>query len=717
VASAGDQITASPSVPGLYPVILLGDASASLLARDGATLGAVANPTLLSQGLAQNAALGNNYSYFSTYGPDSALTLRTLAGVAELSNDTTPSGMVASQYTTVACDTRGNGVTPPNPYYELAIYPGTLALESLRGSVTVDNSLTSFPSSNGSISLLAHDNVNLGASQAGSFQLLESDSDPALLPSVASPQGDLFTVTSQLAGLGIVAGAQNAAIPVHLSGAAPDSTLSRVVALTGDVSLDNNNNGSELYFAAPARVVAGQDVLNLAVDFQNLESTDVSAVIAGRDITYAQPRAPAGQIEPVLSSILVDGPGTLEIAAGRNLNLGSSEGILSRGNLANPNLQATGADISLEAGIGTPSSQNFATFISDYLAGSSAYTSDLIAYMQPFLRGSPNAAQALSAFNALPPAEQEPLILEIFFDELRASGRAAAAPGPLNANFTRGFDAITALFPGGNPDKNQTNPYAGDISLFFSQIYTLDGGNINLLAPGGLINAGLATPPASFGINKPPSQLGVVAQGTGSVNAYTYGDFEVNQSRVFAADGGDILIWSSQGNIDAGRGAKTAISAPPPTITYVNGVPTVTFPAALTGSGIQTLATSTGVLPGDVDLFAPHGVVNANDAGIVAGNLTIAATAVLGANNIKVSGVSVGVPVETSGLGASLAGVSAVGSSASQAATQGFADNAARTSTTSAADTAMGWLDVFIEGFGEEVCKPNDAECLKRQKH
>jgi hypothetical protein len=26
----------------------------------------------------------------------------------------------------------------------------------------------------------------------------------------------------------------------------------------------------------------------------------------------------------------------------------------------------------------------------------------------------------------------------------------------------------------------------------------------------------------------------------------------------------------------------------------------------------------------------------------------------------------------------------------------------------------LGWLDVFVEGFGAEVCKPNDLDCLKR---
>jgi len=32
------------------------------------------------------------------------------------------------------------------------------------------------------------------------------------------------------------------------------------------------------------------------------------------------------------------------------------------------------------------------------------------------------------------------------------------------------------------------------------------------------------------------------------------------------------------------------------------------------------------------------------------------------------------------------------------------------------ADTALGWLDVFVEGLGEEVCKPADDACLQRSR-
>ena len=230
------------------------------------------------------------------------------------------------------------------------------------------------------------------------------------------------------------------------------------------------------------------------------------------------------------------------------------------------------------------------------------------------------------------------------------------------------------------------------------------------------MDVGLATPPIAFGITKSPSQLGIVAQGIGNVSSVSYGNFLVNQSRVFAADGGDILVWSTDGNVDAGRGAKTAISAPAPTITFnAQGQVETTFPAALQGSGIQALATTPDVSPGDVDLYAPQGVVNASDAGIVAGNLTIGATAVLGRNNITVSGVSVGVPVDSSGLGASLAGSTSVASSAANAATLA-ADAGNKTSATPLAQSALGFLDVFVIGLGEDTCKQDDIDCLKRQK-
>jgi hypothetical protein len=237
------------------------------------------------------------------------------------------------------------------------------------------------------------------------------------------------------------------------------------------------------------------------------------------------------------------------------------------------------------------------------------------------------------------------------------------------------------------------------------------------MVPGGSLNAGLANPP----VNAPfrlPAQLGIVAQGTGSVNAFTFGDVLVNQSRIFTLDGGNIVIWSSTGNIDAGRGAKTAISAPPPILIVLpDGSVTIDFAGAVAGSGIRTILTQPGVVPGNVDLIAPVGIVNASDAGIgSAGNLNIAAATVLGANNINVGGTATGVPSPTNSLAAGLTGVSNTATSASKEAVSDVTSAAAAQKTSPVADSALSWLDVFVTGLGEENCKPDDIDCLARQR-
>jgi hypothetical protein len=205
-----------------------------------------------------------------------------------------------------------------------------------------------------------------------------------------------------------------------------------------------------------------------------------------------------------------------------------------------------------------------------------------------------------------------------------------------------------------------------------------------------------------------------VAQGTGDINAFVHNDFIVNQSRVFALSGGDILIWSSEGDIDAGRGAKSAIAAPPPIVSFdKSGNLVIEFPPIVSGSGIRTAATF-GNTAGDVYLFAPKGVVNAGEAGIGGTNVTISATAVLGANNIQVGGISTGVPAASSGsLAAGLSGVSNLNASVSQVA-QASADmskdNEKSNAEKATRDFKLGTLSVDILGYGE-----NDSEENRRK--
>src|SRR5690606_30683553 len=215
-------------------------------------------------------------------------------------------------------------------------------------------------------------------------------------------------------------------------------------------------------------------------------------------------------------------------------------------------------------------------------------------------------------------------------------------------DYARGFSASATLF-----DDSRAR---GTLSLLLSRIHTEDGGDINLYVPGGGANAGAA---ATASVSKAENELGVVAQGAGDVRGFVRDDFLVNASRVFALQGGDILLWASAGDIDAGRGAKTALAAPPPQVVFdaATGQFVTVFPPEVAGSGIRNFAPP-GVTAGDVYLFAPQGVISAGDAGIAAaGNITIGAREVIGADNIDVGGTAIGVPQGDIGIAAGLTGV------------------------------------------------------------
>jgi hypothetical protein len=590
--------------------------------------------------------------------------------------------------------------------------PPSLNAYALSGNIDVSRTLALSPAAGGNLQLFANQNV------INSGQLIVADADPSQLPTPAAPQANILIYDDMVAAVTLSSADQHAATPVHLA-EDQSGTLQpvRVVALSGSVDFQLSAQGQTegLWSSKPVHVVAGQDIVDLNLVAQNLGVGDVTSVSAGRDIIYPELYGSSGTLLTDTNGIVLDGPGALQLSAGRTVDLGTSNGVLTRANLVNPVLPSTGASISVEAGIGGGAPQD-AAFIKTYVDGSSQFDSEVLAFVQSINGASGlSSAQAKQQFDAMTPQLQRTFVEELFFELLRIYGSKEAASG--NGDFSGAFAAISTLFPGANPNlaNGEANPYDGTINLYFSRIYTEQGGNISLLVPGGGIDVGKAVAPSGFGISKQANQLGIVAQTTGTVNAFSYGDFEVNQSRVFAADGGDILVWSTEGNIDAGRGAKTAISAPALNIVYdSNGQPDVTLRAAIAGSGIQALTGTPGISPGNVYLFAPHGVVNANDAGIVAGNLTVAATAVLGASNITVSGTSTGVPVAVTGLGATFAGASSTAGATSNVAENFNGANAASGSTP-VADAAISWLDVFVTGLGEENCKPDDVECLKRQ--
>jgi hypothetical protein len=542
-----------------------------------------------------------------------------------------------------------------------------------------------------------------------------------LYPSAAG-QLDLFSVGNIIGGVVLQSDAAPGSIDTPLTPAA-GSAVSVGLFLSAQGAIHQNDptlaevtagldiQGTSLSLAKPVDVAVGQDMLDSLVVAQNLRSGDVTEITVGRDLRYDN----LGTGD----AITVGGPGVLDVVAGRQIDLGLSSGISTVGRLDDPQIQASsGADVTVVAGLGSQG-MDINGFLSKVVSPSSTYAADLTALVTPAGdSATPTFAQAETLFDALSPAVQRQFVDTVFFNELVQAGRLANSVP--TSDFARGYAAIDALFPGSRSASANPDPYAGDLTMAFSRIYTLQGGNIALLVPGGDVDVGLAVPPVGIEVNRPPSQLGIVAQGAGDVDIFAASNVLVNSSRIFTLGGGNIAIWSTTGNIDAGRGAKSSVSAPPPAVLVdALGNITLDFSGAVAGSGIRTIITQADQNPGDVDLIAPVGFVNAGDAGIgSAGNLNIAARFVIGTQNISVGGVATGVPSEVSGIGASLAAASSAGNSTANAST-GTSDAAresAEQAAVSTSQTALSWLEVFVEGLGEEDCDPKDVECLKRQK-
>jgi len=653
----------------------LGNAQIAVWARQSVQVDAVYNPTFAPLTTRAN---GPTVQFF-TYSSNSALDLSGTDG--DVTVELAPTRGLMGALLGPGLDLGANG------FLNL---PANLSVQALQQDIdlhVLGSGAIMFPSSEGQLSLFAGRDI-----VAGGSSIVMSDSPAFSYPTAAAPTIPVANTPLTIGGLAKLEGA------IHTGDPNP-------ATITAGRDIDDLG----LSIPKAAEIAAGRDIVNLLYQGQNIAPSDVTLITAGRDITYDSSEG-----------IEVGGEGSLDVFAGRNIDLGISNGITTTGNLLNANLpSAAGADLTVAVGYASQGA-DYSSFVKNIIAPSSAgpdYEQQLIAYVEGQTgQTGLSFAQAETALAGLTLSQQTALIDDVFFNELLLSGRAANSGS--GVGFAEGYAAINALYPNSrNPAA--ANPYAGDLNLISSQIYTLSGGNISILVPGGAIDVGLAFTPVGIA-QKPASQLGIVAEGAGNVDIYAAGNVNVNASRIFTLGGGNILIWSDAGSIDAGNGSKSSLSVPPPVVLVnANGTITLDYGASLAaGSGIRTIQTSPETPAGDVDLDAPVGTVNAGDAGIgAAGDINIAAAHVIGALNINFGGTATGVPSDLSGLAASLSGVSAVAASATTSSTASLAENAAAAKDTAPiAQTALNWLDVFVTGLGEENCKQDDIECLKRQK-
>ncbi|MEW6677412.1 MAG: filamentous hemagglutinin family protein [Pseudomonadota bacterium] len=689
---------------------------------------ALINPTLWGQSTGSTGNLANILdntglrSFFGTYGADSGISLASLHGDT-LYGSTDAKTVVEKVKSGVNINLAASSNS--GALNALYIQPGQFEAVAHGGNVSL-TSLTLWPARDGGVNLLANGDVAFRYATASGLYV--SDADASLLAGTGAPVAALAggAFLDQLAMLRD----GHALTPVHTG----TSGINHIVARQGDITTLNQSTSAAnadalftLRTAQALRLVAGRDISKLDMDIQHVNPQDLSTVSAGRDLTL-----------PTGGALNVGGPGEVLILAGRHIDLGDSDGINSVANTRNSVLDGeTGANLSLMAGLGSQGlalADYLATYIDPLgtgpaaLAGDSgaltAYRADMAAQVGAYMRrltgnGSLSDAQALTDFLALDSGRQTVFVGRHLSSELEAAADAYFASGN-EADYARGYAAIETLFPGAD---GNASPYLGDVNLFRSSIKTVRNASIDLLAPGGMVNAGL--PGAGSG-------GGIVTERGGAIRSVSDAGFLVNQSKVITQYASDISVWVSNGDIDAGRGSQTAVSVPQKTVVVdEDGFVTVEYKGVATGSGIRaqtydpdgpvgplTAPPLTGV---SVALLAPRGVLNAGEAGIAAGQLKVIAQEVLGKENIKVEGSASGVTLDASSIAAPPAPNLSDAGKVSDEATRSLADNSRNAESQqdrmkeSLAAFRPTFLTVEVLGFGSGTASTREEEEARRQ--
>lgn len=739
---AGDRIIAgtelNATIGSLAPVLALMDGGWNVRARSDAAITAAFNPTIMVSNR------NNTGSFFYTYSADARLDVASTAGDLAWKNmadnalsslEVLPAGTAEdmSSFNRSIATAKTLDVAPPQ--VKLAAFAG-------RATIGIGSPTYLYPAATGNFELYAEGDVALNTS----VTLL--DVSPESLASVTKPTFSQSGIVNFL-GLQKINQAHSA---LHAGDSAPLR-----VQTQGSLTLID---GQKIDSPKQAVITAGLDIKNLTLFGQHHHPDDLTLISAGRNFINNTVVGTNGLIS-------LAGPGELDIKAGRQLSLGASAGVETVGNLYNLTLPSAGASVKLAAGLdATLDTAGLAGFLTTYLAESGApsganYRDDLVNYVKQTLKQGDGVSYSYAdALNLLQGFSEDGQIAfvktvlaqefartylapgktyaaawtqaaadagvaqdvyagktfervrdDILFNELKLAGIAgSAAKGAAakNAGYAPGYKAID-LASYGAPFG-----FIGNIDLIESKVQTKSGGGITFSALGGGVNVGLSADVSSvIGQAKSADQRGVVAFAGGDIRAFMDRDFLVNAQKVFVIGKGDILLWSSNGNIDSGKGSNNTVTVPPlvPKINPTDGSISFELPTLANGSGIGILAASDSEASGTAFLFAPRGEVIALDAFIRAPSVFFDPEKIRGADNvIGVSANPVSAPA--------VAGVAGLGSTSNPNEAQSTSNQAPKTgereknSILTVEVLAMGDGSVSVEDEGDA----SDPENKKKKK-
>jgi len=728
------------------PVLAVDTGKIAMTANGAITMAGVVNPAALhaqqrsTANPLDTATLLGTPLYMDTYGPDSKVSLVAQAGDLTITvapptiRDTSVSGKPLL----------GAGSSEYPASFDARALDGNLITTGIAEIITSDfangrtGSSVPMPgivltqSAQGTFNLLAQGSIDLTYGYpTTSTTLLPGTPRPFISagPSLIDAAFDPFRPNS-----GNDEPSSRAILAYENDVAAGLDTTARIYAATGDITATGgygrrtSSSTEDVYqrieINRPVKVYAGHDLKDLNIIVQNIHTSDVSSIAAGRNITYTGYSNGGG--------LQVAGPGFLVVQAGGDIGpflpaahnnaeeAKVQEGIISVGNSSptavgnfyvdnstgggsigiynqallgpknNPRRNALlteaagtnrGADIVTM--FGTKFGIDYQAVIDAYVdpANATNVAHNYIGELQAFLArvGKPassrNSEDVFAAFLKLPADLQHVFVDQIFFAELKSVG-VAQLSGETKSQ--RGYQMVNTMFPAsfgytenaldGGPGGAGQLVKTGDLNLLHGTIQTKLGGDVSVFGPGGNIIVGsLATEP-NTSLKLP--DLGILTLGGGAINTFTDESVRVNASRVLTSQGGEILMWSSNGDLDAGRGSKTISSAPSVQVLFdQNDYQSIDLSGFVTGSGIQTLRASRVATAANIYLVAPRGVIDAGTAGIGgSGVVVVIAPVIANAGNIQAQGGTVGIPtISVPSIGALTAGSNAAGAAAKSA--------------------------------------------------
>jgi hypothetical protein len=488
------------------------------------------------------------------------------------------------------------------------------------------------PSTNSQLSVWAQGDVTLNNGSAGAIHILD------VLPSSLSNQEAPRLMTQKDMDLlkDSYTKGPGAHFQPEISNLNPvsSSSYSRIVSLR-DIVGDAGYATFSLNLPKASGIIAGRDIVNLGFVIQNTQAGDISLVKAGRDIRDetidSRQQGDCTEMASLCISHVLTGSGRLKYVAGRDIDLGNQKGIVTKGNLDNPFLPEGGASIQISTAGLEPDYKGWTVYLQTLLNQKEAQ-SNILNYKQlkddirnPLLiKFKPNEMTEIEKIEDV--ALKDAAKNELFFNTV--SGMTDTEKNKLffqslytvsllkdkatkKITFTYFDDDIASLFP------NLKNASVGNLSSHSSQIKTEQGGSIDIFTPTGSVYAGL---PIGKVVAKPSNQ-GLFTVRGGDIDALVSKEFLVNLGRVFTLAGGDITLISQFGNLEAGKGSKTASASPPPRIVVApDGSVSVDVSASVAGSGIGALVTKPNQPRSSIFAAAPRGYIDAGDAGFRADN-------------------------------------------------------------------------------------------------